>query len=119
MFVSEVRKPPENPDSVGPGEDGYEDGLCALCSRPTARLIVGDVEIARGEEYKEPFVCNKCLLDLRGDMATELEVRRQLGTLEARVQGLDTKLWNQTLAFNAVLAVGSFLAGVIATILLG
>jgi hypothetical protein len=117
--MSEERKLPEDPDSIGPGEDGYEDGLCALCGRPTVRLIVGDVEIARGEEYREPFVCNKCLLDLRGDMATELEVRRQLGTLDARVQSLDTKLWNQTLAFNVALAVGSFLAGVVATILLG
>ena len=31
----------------------------------------------------------------------------------------DARRWFQTLAFNAALAVGSFLAGVIATILLG
>ena len=105
-------------EDINPGDIGFDDGRCALCGRPTVRPIIGAVEIARGEEHKEPFVCNTCLLDLRGDMATGLEVRRQLGNLEARVQGFDTKLWNQSLAFNTALAVGSFLAGVIATVLL-
>ena len=31
---------------------------------------------------------------------------------------MDTKLWNQSLSFNAAIAVGSFLAGVAATVLL-
>jgi hypothetical protein len=73
------------------------------------------VDLARGED-KEPFVCNRCLVDLREDMATELEVRRQLTNLEAKTQGLETKLWNQSLAFNVVLAVGSFLAGVLTSL---
>ena len=61
---------------TGPDDGGYEKGLCALCARLAVKLFLGSVDIARGDEHKEPVVCNKCLVDLRGDMATELEVRR-------------------------------------------
>jgi len=67
----------EDENVLDPEDAGYDEGPCSICGRPTVRPFLGRVEIARGEEHKEPFVCNKCLVDLRGDMATELEVRRQ------------------------------------------
>ncbi len=69
------------PITIGDTDDLYIDKrTCAVCGKVTHRLGLDSVGLERGE--KEPLVCNKCLLDLRGDMATELEVRRQLGNLE-------------------------------------
>ena len=97
---------------------GFGYGPCAVCVRQTVRPFVGAVEISRGEEYKEPYVCNRCLLDIRGDMATELEVRRQMGNLEAKIHGLEASYKNQNLALQIVLTVCGFLAGVAATFVL-
>jgi hypothetical protein len=94
------------------GDIGIDGGLCVLCGRPTVRPVVSGVEEARGEEYREPFVCNKCLVDLRGEMATELEVRRQLGALEAKVEGYAWKQWILYFAFTLAFGALTFLAGV-------
>ena len=75
------------------------------------RPWVQGVDEARGEDYEEPMVCNRCLVDLRGDMATELEVRRQLGTLEAKVEGLSTRQWILYFAFTLSFGTLTFLAG--------
>jgi hypothetical protein len=56
---------------------------------------------------------------MRGDMATELEVRRQLGNLEAKVErvesklesSLSTRLWVLATLLAIALTVGSFFAG--------
>lgn len=56
-------------------------------------------------------MCNKCLVDLRGDMATELEVRRQLNTLEAKVEGLGSRYLLLYFAFTLVFAALTFIAG--------
>ena len=95
----------EDNNPIDPEDIGFDDGPCALCGRLTVRPFIGAVEIARGEEYKEPFVCNKCLVDLRGDMATELEVRRQIGALDARFHGLEASFRNQNLHLQIVLTV--------------
>jgi hypothetical protein len=92
----------------------FESGDCAICGYPTLQTIVpGHQKLReeRGAKDREPFVCNKCLLDLRGDMATELEVRRQLGNLEAKVEGLSTRQWFLYLAFTLAVGLLSFLAG--------
>lgn len=99
----------------GPEDGGFEDGPCAICGRPAVRPFLENIEIARGEDHKEPCVCNKCLVDLRGDMATELEVRRQMTNLEAKTQGLEARFSNQNLSLQIVLVVCGFLAGVAAT----
>jgi hypothetical protein len=98
-----------------PGEEegglGFIGGDCALCGKPTVRPFMDSVERRRGKENVEPFVCNKCLVDLRSDMATELEVRRQVGNLEARVEGLSTQQWVLYFAFTLALGALTFIAG--------
>jgi hypothetical protein len=95
---------------------------CSICGNPTYRLGLESGDEKRGE--KEPIVCNKCLVDLRGDMATELEVRRQMGKLEARVDTVSgnvdrvsDRVWYSERWFNVAVTVGGFLAGVVATLL--
>ena len=96
----------------------FEDGLCAICGKPTIRSGWGAVEEQAGvDRSRKPFVCSKCLVDLRGDMATELEVRRQMGNLEKRLQVLETKLWYQSLVLNVMLAIAGFLAGALVGVL--
>lgn len=96
----------ENPDAVG-----FIDGDCVICGKPSLRPAVGAVDIARGKDNLEPIVCNKCLLDLRGDMATELEVRRQIGNLESRIEGYAWKQWILYFAFTLVFGALTFIAG--------
>jgi hypothetical protein len=99
------------------GDLYIDEGKCAVCGKPTYRMGSEKGNSRRGE--KEPLICNRCLLDLRGDMATELEVRRQLGNLEAQVQAvdskvesrLDTRLWVLGIVLAVVLTVAGFFAG--------
>lgn len=90
---------------------GFKSDPCVLCRRPTVRPWIAKVDRERGEDHEEPLVCNKCLVDMRGDMATELEVRRQLGILEARVEGYAWRQWILYFAFTLVFAALTFLAG--------
>lgn len=74
--MNEVRPPKNEPDYVIGFDDfaiawGYEP--CAICGRSAVRTYIDKVEEERGQEHKEPTVCNRRLVDLRGDMATELE----------------------------------------------
>jgi hypothetical protein len=92
-------------------EMGFEYDPCVICRRLTVRPFVASVDRGRGEEHREPLVCNKCLLDMRGDMATELEVRRQLGVLEATVTGYEWRQWILYFAFTILLAALTFIAG--------
>ena len=102
------------------GDTYLDEGLCALCGKPTVREGKDSVDRARGEE--EPHVCNRCLVDLRGEMATELEVRRQLTTLEAKIERveakLDTRLWFMSMAFTVALSVATLVIGVLLGIVL-
>lgn len=82
-----------------------------ICGKETVAPFVEAVDRARGEGNEEPLVCNKCLVDLRGDMATELEVRRQLGNLEAKVEGYAWKQWILYFSFTLVFGILTFLAG--------
>lgn len=83
-----------------------------MCGKHTGAASIEAVEegVARRTNNK-PMVCNKCLVDLRGDMATELEVRRQLGTLEAKIEGYAWKQWILYFAFSLALAALTFVAG--------
>lgn len=94
-----------------PEDVGFIEGDCVLCGKASLRPAMGEVDTARGKDNLEPIVCNKCLVDLRGDMATELEVRRQLGTLEAKVEGLSSRQWVAYFAFTLTFAALIFSAG--------
>jgi len=96
-------------------DDYTEDGLCVICGKPTVRPGRESVDHARDAD-KEPFVCNRCLVDLRGDMATELEVRRRLTQLEAITHGLQTKLWYQSNAFTVAMTIIGVLVGALLTL---
>jgi hypothetical protein len=91
------------------GNAYFEDGNCGICGKLTVRTGFTGVDAVRGD--REPFVCNKCLIDLRGDMATELEVRRQLGNLEAKLEGYAWKQWILYFAFTLIFAALTFVAG--------
>lgn len=106
------------PITMGELQDVYIDrGNCAICGKPTYRLGLESSDLSRAD--KEPLVCTKCLIDLRGDMATELEVRRQLSNLETEIGSvsskvndrLDTRLWVLGILLAVALTVGGFFAG--------
>ena len=94
---------------------------CAICGKPTTKTVIPSVDKARIAQVtdKEPSVCNKCMVDLRGDMVTELEVRRQLTSLEAKIHGVESKLenrlvtrvWFLGVVLAIVLTITGFLAG--------
>jgi hypothetical protein len=90
----------------------FEDGLCAICGKPTIRSGWDDLEKAIGiDRDREPFVCSRCLVDLRGDMATELEVRRQITNLQATVTSLNTRVWVLSIRFSVFGIVVGFVLG--------
>lgn len=95
------------------GDFGFDDGPCSLCGKPTVRPWVEDIDEARGADNVEPRVCNKCLLDLRGDMATELDVRRRLTNLEGTVKGATTKETILYVSFTVAMAAASFVLGLL------
>ncbi len=85
-----------------------------------------EAEVRALREPREAPETARYLVDLRGDMATELEVRRQLGNLEARVESVDgrvehtnTRLYNSSLYNSALLFLLGALTGVIVGLLLG
>lgn len=102
---------PRLPPDWEKGNMGWEMDTCVICGKWTSRAFIEGLDELRDEGNKEPFVCNKCLVDMRGDMATELEVRRQLSTLEAKVEGLGTRQWILGFAFSLAFAALTFIAG--------
>jgi hypothetical protein len=82
---------------------GWSADICRICGRSASALYT--------EATDEPIICNRCIVDMRKDMTTELEVRRQLGNLEARVEGLNTRQWILSFVFPITLGLLMFLLG--------
>ena len=89
------------------------EGTCAICGHPTAGWVSPKTQAARRAKgvNEEPFVCKKCLVDLRGDMATELQGRRRLTNVEGQIHSVNTELWVTGLALTLAVALLGFLAG--------
>lgn len=75
---------------------------CVVCGKPTYRLGLESGDQDRAE--KEPLICNKCLVSIRRDMATEFDLRQKVSSLE-------TRLWVFGFAFPIVFGLLGLLVG--------
>lgn len=44
-------------------------------------------------EHDEPFICNRCLVEMKKEVYTELELGNRVTSLEAATEALGTRVW--------------------------
>jgi hypothetical protein len=71
----------------------FSTGDCASCGKPTANPLVALVAEDEKPEHDEPFICNRCLVEIKREVYTELELRNRMTRLETRVDNLGTRVW--------------------------
>ena len=71
----------------------FSTGLCASCGKPTSNALVALVADDEEPEHDEPFICNRCLVEIKREVYTELELRNRVTNLESEVKGLGIRVW--------------------------
>src|SRR5918998_4284908 len=71
----------------------FSTGDCASCGKPTANPLVALVAEDEKPEHDEPFICNRCLVEIKREVYTELELRNRVTILETGIQSLETRTW--------------------------
>ena len=86
-------------------------GLCAACGKPTSSALVAEVADGETPEHNEPFICNRCIVEIKKEVYTELEVRNRVSALESKVNGLETRVWILSILFSFFGIVIGFVLG--------
>ena len=62
-------------------------------------------------EHDEPFICNRCLVEIKREVYTELELRNRVTNLESEVKGLGIRVWVLSTVFALFGIVIGFILG--------
>ena len=101
---------PENED-LQRDELAFSTGNCATCGKPTSNALVALVADDEEPEHDEPFICNRCLVEIKREVYTELELRNRVTQLEAEVKGLGTRVWVSAALFGFLFGLFGIVAG--------
>jgi len=94
------------------GDIRLSTGLCEVCGKPTSSPLMALDTTDEAPTHDEPYICNRCLVDIKTQVYTELEVRNRVTHLESEVKVLGTKVWVLSTLFALCGIVIGFVLGV-------
>jgi hypothetical protein len=87
-------------------------GTLIVCGRETSSPLVARVADDEEPKHDEPFVCNRCLVEIRKEVYTELELRNRVTNLETETKNLGTRVWVLSTLFAVFGIVIGFVLGI-------